>query len=79
MKVNLHHQDFRCKYTILSKVSVFVDVMVFLSRKLGTNLEVKMSKYPRMRLKRGVIFGFTDVLGMYGIYNQYITINRLLP
>jgi len=38
---------------------------VLLSRDFGTNLVLHLSKYPRMRLKRDIIYGFTDVLGIY--------------
>lgn len=37
----------------------------FFFRFLGTNLKWGLIKYPRMRLKRNVLFGFTDVLGKY--------------
>lgn len=30
---------------------------------LGSNLQWGLKEYPRMRLRRDVIFGFTDVLG----------------
>lgn len=30
---------------------------------LGSNLQWGLKEYPRMRLKRDVIFGFSDVLG----------------
>nr|CAH7718844.1 unnamed protein product [Callosobruchus chinensis] len=39
---------------------------------LGTNLQWGLSEYPRMRLKRDVIFGFSDLLvyigGMAGLF-----------
>lgn len=30
---------------------------------LGSNLQWGLKEYPRMRLKRDVLFGFTDLLG----------------
>lgn len=34
-------------------------------RFLGTNLKWGLLKYPKMRLKRTILFGFTDVLGNF--------------
>lgn len=35
---------------------------------LGSNLQWGLKEYPSMRLKRDVIFGFTDLLGKYGLF-----------
>lgn len=35
---------------------------------LGSNLQWGLKEYPRMRLKRDVIFGFADVLGIKHIF-----------
>ncbi|XP_021929644.1 sodium channel protein Nach-like [Zootermopsis nevadensis] len=47
-------------------VNYVIDYEEHIEWKLGTNVIVKLSKYPRMRLKRSLIFGFTDVLVAIG-------------
>lgn len=59
--------QFFYKYLTATKVIIITltnTVYFFLIyRFLGTNLKWGLIKYPRMRLKRNVLFGFTDVLG----------------
>lgn len=45
---------------------------------LGTNLLWGMVDYPKMQLKREIIFGFTDVLGILipKVLIQFILINH---
>lgn len=42
---------------------------------LGSNLQWGLIEYPRMRLKRDVLFGFSDVLGTFltQFYLNYFT------
>jgi hypothetical protein len=43
---------------------VFMEMFVFSLRlEIGTGLQYGIEKYPRMRLKRDVIFGFADLWG----------------
>jgi hypothetical protein len=49
--------------------------MSFFSRDFGTTLVLQLSKYPRMRLKRDLLFGFTDVLGTY--FHMYMTVREV--
>jgi hypothetical protein len=46
-------------------MSVFVNTSVSLPREWGTDVELKLTKYPRMKLKRDLMFGTADVLGTY--------------